>query len=97
MVRMKVRVNQTGTTGAALLSLLTATGALAASSCCALPLALSVAGFGGAWLGGLSQLAEYRPHFLTAAALALVLSAFAPDWVLRNVGGRRPAIRRPVP
>jgi mercuric ion transport protein len=56
-----------------LLSLFTGIGAVAASSCCALPLALSAAGIGGAWLGGLSGLVFYRPYFLIAAAVALAV------------------------
>ena len=63
--------------GAALLSLFTGFGAAAASSCCALPLALSTAGLGGAWLSGLSELTVYRPYFLSVAAVAL-----AAGWVV---------------
>ena len=36
-------------------------GALAASSCCILPLLLFSLGAGGAWLGNLSALAPYQP------------------------------------
>lgn len=74
---MRDWVNGTAGLGAALLSLFTGMGAVATASCCALPLALSVAGFGGAWLGGLSGLVYYRPYFLTAAAGAL-----AVGWVM---------------
>lgn len=59
--------------GTVLLSLVTGVGAVAASSCCALPLALTLAGLGGAWLGGWSDLIFYRPWFLVAAALALAM------------------------
>lgn len=68
---MKDQVKEMAGTGALLLSLFTGVGALAASSCCALPLALSLAGIGGAWVGGLSGLVFYRPWFLIAAGLAL--------------------------
>lgn len=36
-------------------------GAIAASSCCILPLALFSLGIGGAWIGRLSALAPYQP------------------------------------
>jgi mercuric ion transport protein len=81
---MKDWVNRMAGMGAALLSLSTGMGAVAASSCCALPLALSAAGFGGAWLGGISGLGVYRLWFLTAAAIAL-----AVGWIV--VLGRRMA------
>lgn len=45
--------------------------ALGASSCCVLPLALAVAGVGGAWIGGLMALSPYQPIFLGLGALAV--------------------------
>lgn len=42
-------------------------GALAASSCCILPLALFSLGIGGAWIGSLTALAPYQPIFVTIA------------------------------
>src|SRR6516225_9100979 len=41
-------------------------GALAASSCCILPVALFSLGIGGAWVGNFTQLAPYQPYFITA-------------------------------
>ena len=43
-------------------------GALAASSCCILPVILFSLGIGGAWIG---QLAPYQPYFI-AATLAFI-------------------------
>jgi mercuric ion transport protein len=43
-------------------------GALAASSCCILPLALFMLGISGAWIGNLTALAPYQPVFFTATA-----------------------------
>lgn len=40
-------------------------GALAASSCCILPLALFGLGVSGAWIGNFTRLAPYQPYFLT--------------------------------
>ena len=41
-------------------------GALAASSCCILPLVLFGLGVSGAWIGNFTRLAPYQPYFLTA-------------------------------
>jgi mercuric ion transport protein len=46
-------------------------GALAASSCCILPLALFGLGVSGAWIGNFTRLATYQPYFL-AATLAFL-------------------------
>jgi len=39
-------------------------GALAASSCCIVPLVLFTLGIGGAWIGNLTALEPYQPIFL---------------------------------
>jgi len=41
-------------------------GALAASSCCILPLALFGLGVSGAWIGNFTRLAPYQPWFIAA-------------------------------
>lgn len=46
-------------------------GALAASSCCILPLALFSLGVSGAWIGNLTQLAPYQPYFIAATIICL--------------------------
>src|SRR5215216_5963946 len=46
-------------------------GALAASSCCILPLVLFGLGVSGAWIGNFTQLAVYQPYFI-AATLAFL-------------------------
>ena len=43
-------------------------GALAASSCCIVPLALFMLGISGAWIGNLTALAPYQPIFFAATA-----------------------------
>lgn len=40
-------------------------GALAASSCCILPLLLFGLGISGAWIANLTALAPYKPYFVT--------------------------------
>jgi mercuric ion transport protein len=41
-------------------------GALAASSCCILPLILFSLGVSGAWIDNFTQLAPYQPYFVAA-------------------------------
>jgi mercuric ion transport protein len=46
-------------------------GAIAASSCCILPLALFGLGVSGAWIGNLTRLAPYQPYFIAATVACL--------------------------
>ena len=46
-------------------------GALAASSCCILPLVLFSLGVSGAWIGNLTRLAPYQPFFIAATIACL--------------------------
>jgi mercuric ion transport protein len=46
-------------------------GALAASSCCILPLVLFALGISGAWIGNFTRLAAYQPYFLAATLACL--------------------------
>lgn len=46
-------------------------GALAASSCCLLPLVLFGLGVSGAWIGNLTQLAPYQPFFIATTIACL--------------------------
>ncbi|MGH1453382.1 MAG: mercuric transporter MerT family protein [Paracoccaceae bacterium] len=48
-------------------------GAIAASSCCILPLVLFSLGVGGAWMGNLTALAAYQPIFIGITALCLAV------------------------
>jgi mercuric ion transport protein len=60
-------------------------GALAASSCCELPLALAGLGAGGAVFGGLEVLASWRP-LLLGAAVVVVPAAWTLLFRRRSVG-----------
>jgi mercuric ion transport protein len=69
-------------------------GALAASSCCILPLALFSLGISGAWIANLTALAPYQPYF-TAGTLALLgygfyLVYFKPKQVCADGSCARP-------
>jgi mercuric ion transport protein len=48
--------------------------ALLASACCVGPLVLVSLGLGGAWVSNLTALEPYRPIFLGAALIALILA-----------------------
>ena len=56
---------------AGLLSAAGVLGALAASSCCVLPLVLVSAGITGSWMSGLTVLEPYRPILLALTAVVL--------------------------
>lgn len=45
--------------------------ALAASSCCLLPVILFTLGAGGAWIGTLVRQAPFQPYFIAAAVACL--------------------------
>jgi len=55
-------------------------GALAASSCCILPLVLFGLGVSGAWIGNFTRLAPYQPIFLGAVFVCLG----AGGWLVRR-------------
>jgi len=72
-------------------------GALAASSCCILPVALFSLGISGAWIGNFTQLAPYQPFFL-AATLVFLGSGY---WLVHRASKRAcadgEACARPLP
>jgi mercuric ion transport protein len=46
-------------------------GAIAASTCCVVPLALALTGVTGVWIGSLTGLSPYQPLFVLLAALCI--------------------------
>ena len=46
-------------------------GALAASSCCILPLALTVLGVSGAWMSNLRAMTPYQPYIITLTLIVI--------------------------
>jgi len=72
-------------------------GAVAASSCCLVPLALFGLGIGGAWIGNLTRLAPYQPYFLSLAAACLT-AGYWRVWRARPTAcPAAGACARPVP
>jgi len=72
-------------------------GALAASSCCILPLVLFSLGVSGAWIGNFTQLAPYQPYFIAATLPCLA----AGYWLVHRASKRAcadgEACARPLP
>jgi mercuric ion transport protein len=70
-------------------------GALAASSCCILPLVLFGLGVSGAWIGNFTRLAPYQPCFI-AATLAFLGYGY---WLVYRSSARACAevCARPLP
>lgn len=71
-------------------------GAVAASSCCLLPLALFSLGIGGAWIGNLTALAPYQPIF-AAVTLGLLGYGFWLVYGRRTACADSDACARPLP
>jgi mercuric ion transport protein len=46
-------------------------GAIAASSCCIVPLVLFSLGVSGAWIGNLTRLAPYQPYFIVVTLVCV--------------------------
>src|SRR5690349_24617072 len=67
-------------------------GALAASSCCILPLMLFSLGVSGAWIGNFTQLAPYQPYFI-AATLAFLGYGY---WLIYRSRACTDACTRPL-
>ena len=72
-------------------------GALAASSCCIIPLILFSLGIGGAWIGNLTALAPYKPLFVTGTAGILGYGFYLVYWKPRRACADDAACARPAP
>jgi mercuric ion transport protein len=71
--------------------------ALAASSCCIVPLVLFALGISGAWIANLTQLAPYQPYFLAAAAGCLGTGYWLIYRSRKTACADREACARPLP
>ncbi|MER8524605.1 MULTISPECIES: mercuric transporter MerT family protein [unclassified Mesorhizobium] len=72
-------------------------GALAASSCCIVPLLLFSLGIGGAWIGNLTALAPYKPFFVAGTASLLGCGFYLVYWKPRRACADDAACARPIP
>jgi mercuric ion transport protein len=72
-------------------------GALAASSCCIVPLVLFSLGIGGAWIGNLTALAPYKPLFVAGTTGVLGYGFYLVYWKPRWTCADDAACARQVP
>jgi mercuric ion transport protein len=72
-------------------------GALAASSCCILPLVLVSLGAGGAWLGNLRAIAPYQPIFIALTIGFLGCGFYQVYWKPRRACAEGETCARPLP
>lgn len=72
-------------------------GALAASSCCIVPLVLFSLGISGAWIGNLTALAPYKPLFIAGTAGVLGYGFYLVYWKPKQACADSAACARPIP
>ena len=72
-------------------------GALAASSCCILPVVLFSLGISGAWIGNFTRLAPYQPYFLAATAVFIGTGYWLVHRASRRACVEGEACARPLP
>jgi mercuric ion transport protein len=74
-----------------------ALGAIAAASCCILPLALFSLGITGAWIGNLAALTPYQPYIVSITAGFLGYGYYLVYWKPKKVYAEGTACARPLP
>lgn len=72
-------------------------GAIAASSCCIVPLLLFSLGVGGAWIGNLTALAPYQPLFVAATVAILGYGFYLVYRKPKQACAESDACARPLP
>jgi mercuric ion transport protein len=72
-------------------------GALAASSCCILPLVLFSLGVSGAWIGNFTRLATYQPVFIAATLICLGTGAWLVHRASKRACADGETCARPLP
>jgi mercuric ion transport protein len=71
-------------------------GAIAASTCCLLPLVLTLLGVSGAWMSSLREMQAYQPYFITLAVAALAYGFYQVYWKPKKAYAEGSACARPV-
>ena len=71
--------------------------AIAASSCCILPLVLFSLGISGAWIGNLTAMEPYKPYFIAVTLGVLGYGYYLVYWRPRQACADGSACARPMP
>ena len=71
-------------------------GAIAASSCCLLPLGLTIAGVSGAWMANLRALSPYQPYFIALTIAFLGYGFYLVYWRPKRAFAEGAVCARPV-
>lgn len=72
-------------------------GAIAATSCCILPLVLTLAGISGAWMANLRALAPLQPYFIAATLACLGYGFYLVYWKTGRACAAGATCARPLP
>jgi mercuric ion transport protein len=72
-------------------------GALAASSCCVLPLVLTVFGVSGAWMSNLRAMTPYQPYFIAMTIIVIGYGFYAAYWKPTQVCAVDASCAQPLP
>ena len=83
--------------GPAMLAIGGLLGALAAASCCIMPLVLFGLGVSGAWIGNLTRLAPYQPIFIVVSLACLGAGAWLTRRESKRACAEGKACARPLP
>lgn len=83
--------------GAGLLAVGGVLGAIAASSCCIVPLVLFALGVSGAWIGNLTALEPYQPIFIGITLAFLAVGYYLVYRTPRTACAEGEACARPLP
>ena len=71
-------------------------GAIVASSCCVIPLVLTLLGVSGAWMSNLRALAPYQPYFIAMTAVFIGFGFYQVYWKPRQVCNVGAACAQPL-
>lgn len=70
--------------------------ALGATTCCILPLALTMLGVSGAWMSNLRALSPYQPYLLAISVLAIGYGFYQVYWKPRKLCAEGKVCSRPL-
>ena len=70
--------------------------ALGATTCCVLPLALTLLGVSGAWMANLRALSPYQPYFLALSGMAIGYGFYQVYWKPRKACAEGQVCARPM-